>query len=339
MRRTLVFALLTTQLGCGQHAANEAAPPPLAVDAASPDVTDAAKPPLAKVLWENGHRGSAVEKLVVTPTAIVWSVFRPFGDLGEDGGAIYALSRATGTVTRLVLSRRVIAFTADAERVYYFATDEELARAAPLASVPINGGEATTLTVPQPWPWSVAVNATEVFWATDNDLIAADRSGGNQRLLIAGSPRELQATEKYLFWRKGTNELVRTDVDGSRTVTLARSEVDLRYSLSRDRAAFFLQHEGLHRVGSVPLAGGSPSLVATLPFGTLPVAIDETTIFFVEGTPTGASIRSVPIGGGATTTLVPGANSNELATDDTNLYWADAHADTGARLMAIAKER
>jgi len=66
----------------------------------------------------------------------------------------------------------------------------------------------------------------------------------------------------------------------------------------------------------VPVGGGTATTLATGPSPFNALAIDATTVYFAS-----ADILSVPIVGGAPTTLVAGYPAGGLAVDATSVYW------------------
>jgi hypothetical protein len=75
-----------------------------------------------------------------------------------------------------------------------------------------------------------------------------------------------------------------------------------------------------------PIAGGPPfngTAMQLAPAGMFagPIAIDATSVYWIDS----ASVKKVPIAGGAPMTLVssPGASPIAIAVDATSLYWTD----------------
>jgi hypothetical protein len=81
---------------------------------------------------------------------------------------------------------------------------------------------------------------------------------------------------------------------------------------------------------SMPLAGGPPVTLAVDPNVTGPLAIDcpqppgacqATWVYWTGGS--GASLLKVPAGGGSAVTLVSVANSADIVTDSTSVYFTN----------------
>jgi hypothetical protein len=65
----------------------------------------------------------------------------------------------------------------------------------------------------------------------------------------------------------------------------------------------------------------TPTVLASGESSPTGIAVDATTVYFA----TGVAIRSVPIAGGAVTTLAPGRTPYGLAMDATMLYFASVN--------------
>jgi hypothetical protein len=83
-------------------------------------------------------------------------------------------------------------------------------------------------------------------------------------------------------------------------------------------------------VWSVPLGGGTATMVASVPGASMPfaVAVDTTSVYWTNYSP--GTVLSAPLGGGGTpTTLASGQNNPQfLAVDGTSVYWTNAGGGT-----------
>jgi sugar lactone lactonase YvrE len=73
--------------------------------------------------------------------------------------------------------------TVDATRVYW--TDWD---AGVIASVPVAGGNPTTLATGQTRPGAIAVDAAHVYWSTETSLMTAPLAGGSTTTLVSSAP-------------------------------------------------------------------------------------------------------------------------------------------------------
>jgi hypothetical protein len=79
---------------------------------------------------------------------------------------------------------------------------------------------------------------------------------------------------------------------------------------------------------STSKSGGGTTTTLASSTGLARVAIDATSVYFTSpGSATNAGIvASVPLGGGAVTTLVTGQSTPEaIVADATSLYWVDTY--------------
>jgi hypothetical protein len=102
--------------------------------------------------------------------------------------------------------------------------------------------------------------------------------------------------------------------------------------LAIDAAAVYFTEQGLSSYGgqviSVPLAGGAPTTLASGQAGPNGIAVDATSIYWVNGDediavfPVTGSVVKMPLGGGTPITLASGqANPVAIAVDATSIYY------------------
>jgi hypothetical protein len=153
--------------------------------------------------------------------------------------------------------------------------------------VPLGGG-APTLIATSTFPWSLAVDATSVYWL-GNGVMKAPKGGGtaialtdsNGPILPTGS---IAVDATGVYWSSGPPA-------------------------------------GTSGVNMVPLDGGTPTAVAALTSMPGPIAIDGANIYCADSS---GDVIKVPLAGGAPTTLATGqTNPDAIAVDDTSVYWVD----------------
>ena len=84
--------------------------------------------------------------------------------------------------------------------------------------------------------------------------------------------------------------------------------------------------------GAAPVDAGPPVVLATSLSSPHALVVNATDVYWTQdlGGVMGATLLSVPIGGGATTTLSTGVNGYALAVDGNNVYW-----DQGLPLLSM----
>jgi hypothetical protein len=156
-----------------------------------------------------------------------------------------------------------------------------------------------------PGAGSVAIDATNVYWADPRD---------------------------------GT--ISKEPIRGGTVTTLATGQAD-PIGISVDQTNVYWANDVFPgNVVSVPIAGGSATVLATAPlarqsFGS--TASDGTNVYFVSGggaassgsTTVSGSVQRVPVGGGAVTIVATGLSDPiRLKVDANNIYWTDLFAGT-----------
>jgi hypothetical protein len=87
---------------------------------------------------------------------------------------------------------------------------------------------------------------------------------------------------------------------------------------------------------SVPIKGGSPTIIATANTGIDGAAFDGTSIYWSE---TNVGIKKTPINGGPTTTIVSKTDAGAviaMATDGTSLYWIDGDFNSIIKKVSVS---
>jgi hypothetical protein len=109
----------------------------------------------------------------------------------------------------------------------------------------------------------------------------------------------------------------------------AQSPVPTTMALAGQTLAFTTGAETM----TLPIAGGTPSLVATAQKDTVGLAVAGSTIYWANvggAPPNSGSIVSAPLAGGTPTVLAAGQGEPvAIATDGTNVYWTTAGTQSG----------
>jgi len=91
------------------------------------------------------------------------------------------------------------------------------------------------------------------------------------------------------------------------------------------------------RVMKVGLSGGVPVQLASLEGPIWALAVNGTSVYFTNGraASTSVSIESMPLAGGAPTTLISGQSAQVLALDSANMYWTNQGTGTNGTVMKM----
>jgi hypothetical protein len=175
----------------------------------------------------------------------------------------------------------------DATSVYWLSTDAVM-------KVAIGGGKPTTLVSGQPDPQGIAVDATSVYWTTmdtDGKVMKAPLAGGEPTTLASA-----QQFERSI----------------ARGIALDATDI---YWTNRDS------------VTKLPLGGGAPVLLGQVARGQAwGIAVDSMNVY-LTAFGSGGVVQSLPIEGGAVTTLASGQGfPYAITVDATNVYWTDISA-------------
>jgi hypothetical protein len=196
------------------------------------------------------------------------------------------------------------------------------------------GGPVTTLAANQIDPWSIAVDATNVYWGTSSDDGMGHATGGVRKVpLGGGSPIQIAtgvfflgsvATDgSYVYWVGAlTPGLWREPIGGGEPTPLVIDQVFNEVFVDETHA--YLGQAGTDVI-SVPTSGGDLTVLGS-GFGNGSVmTIDATSVYYQNDD---LDIVQIPKGGGPPTTLAH-RSVNAIASDGTNLYWAQGNPALG----------
>ena len=124
-----------------------------------------------------------------------------------------------------------------------------------------------------------------------------------------------------MYWTTitGNHAVMKVPIGGGTPTVLAATTSPYAIA-ARGGAVYFNDGD---TVMMVPAAGGAPVTLATAQQFPFSMAVDATTLYWVNARGAG-EIVSMPLAGGTPTTLVPSTGFARIAVDATNLYFTSA---------------
>jgi hypothetical protein len=176
----------------------------------------------------------------------------------------------------------------DGTSVYW--TNTGGAPAGSIAKVPLCGGTPVTLANNVVGAAGIVVSSTDVLWAAYDGTINEVPIGGGATTMLATGAQGIVAIEAdEVYWPIATGGCMPSPC------TLS--------------------------VLKMSLTGGTPSTLASMPFGSptaLTFAVDSDDVYWTNQM---TGVFKVPVSGGAITTL-SSVGAGGIAVDDTNVYWS-----------------
>jgi hypothetical protein len=225
------------------------------------------------------------------------------------------------------------AIAVDAQNVYWVDTGDPTAGA--VEKFPKNGTSPVTVATGQAIAPAIALDATNVYYASSSAVFGVPITGAAPFMLGASAGYPLNMTAHggllYVHWFYGSG-------DSGASLKVFRPTppalvADLRVSdptdppepppattIAVDDADAYVPNAvsaggGILRV---PLSNGPSAGVVFTGSAVGDLVIDATTLYFANA----AAVMSVPLTGGMATTLTPRRASSPLAADATNVYFA-----------------
>jgi hypothetical protein len=239
----------------------------------------------------------------------------------------------------------------DATNIYWTSSE-----AGTVTKMPIAGGSQTVLATGQKGATGIAVDASSVYWATylNNALTKMPQTGGPfGNLYSAVDPQDgpfavaVDASNVYWtsFW--GGTVLAMPKKGGAAPTTLFSGANTNPDGVAVDATYLYFSYLGNVEptdgttIMKLPLAGGAPTTVTTVPTVVSDIAVDASRIYWT--TEYDGTVVQMPLGGGSPTTLVSGLfYPDGIAVDAAAIYWTTTNDPTKAdfssgTIMRLAK--
>jgi hypothetical protein len=212
---------------------------------------------------------------------------------------------------------------------------------------PLGSGAITTLASQGEGGWmGIAVDATSVYWASQNTGCASrytqpsDRFGAVRELPLRGGAITPLASEQNCPWgiAVDASSVYWTDLDGVMKAPLGGGSPTMLATgqsprgIAVDATSVYWTNVGyIGPSGSVmkaPLEGGAAIALASGQYTTQGIAVDATSVYWTNG----EGVMKVPLGGGTITALVADASRQSgtyaIAVDTASVYWTDDYRGT-----------
>jgi hypothetical protein len=270
----------------------------------------------ASALGSTGFTGA---RLAVDATNVYWTTVN----------AVMQAPIAGGGATTLASGQPPQAIAVDATNVYFTSS---LINAA-LISVPIGGGTPRTVS-PTFGGNSIAVRAGYVYGTLGNGggapTVGKLLTSGGTPVPLGSSPGALNGLAvdaANVYWGTASS-MMKAPIAGGGTATTVVSGNGSPVAVDANNLYY-----GFHGLGGsntygpvlqLPLAGGTPTTLATGLHMVDGIAVDAANVYWTDNN---GDVLRVPIGGGAVTTLATKqVLCGDIAVDATHVYWVSVSA-------------
>jgi hypothetical protein len=337
-------------------------------------ISDSGAPPSVDALAEGAASNDAAADALYCPQCCTQclerlaSVF--VGDMVLDSTSLYASLGATimkigldgGAQTTLASSQSSNEIVVDSTNVYWgnqglcLLDGGTVTCSAGVVRVPIAGGTPITLATDTAPVFGIAVDATSVYYADqNNEIMSVPIDGGTPKLLTTTSDVvfDLQAGPGAVYWTyPGTpcdagvcsGSVMAVPLDGGAPTTLASGQGSPGIFAVDSTNVYWAATSGdnseAFAVMSVPAGGGTPVTLAVGSGDLFGLTWDGTSFYWLTGD---GRVMTMLRDGGAETTLAVGQYSpRDILVSPTSLYWADYpsvayEADSGAIMKLTPK--
>ena len=227
-------------------------------------------------------------------------------------------------LTTLTSTDKAYALAVDNTSVYWSTIKDNIMK------VSISGGSPVTLASGQSTPEDLVVDATSVYWVNYNGatVMKVPLAGGATTAIATGQSYAggLAVDANSVYWANGN--VMKVPLNGGLTTPVTSGTPINSWDLVVDST--YVYWTSPSSVMRVPVNGGALSTLASGLLDPQGLAVDATSIYWVNHGTSGSSytdgsVMKVPLAGGDTTTLAPGQTSpTSIAVDGTNVYWTNS---------------
>jgi hypothetical protein len=212
-----------------------------------------------------------------------------------------------GVPCTLTSGQNAVAIAVDSESVYWTngVVDGSVVK------VPIGGGIPTTLAGGQTNAFGIALYGGNVYWS-DMGIVSETDEGG-----VTPNAGTLMSVPV----EGGPTSTLTSALDIQNTTAVTTSDTNL-YWLS-GRTVDPPPGPSVGYLMNLPLAGGTPTTVASDQFAGRGVTADSANIYWLAN----ENVMMIPVGGGQATTLAGQVNGASIASNGGNVYWTCSQSD------------
>ncbi len=212
--------------------------------------------------------------------------------------------------------------------------------------VPRCGGTVTTLASAQTDPATLAIQGDTLFWGTMGDdnsgtphgsVMRTPTTGGSATPLVTGTAIYLGgmavgATAVYsVAWLSPVSLSAgawEVPIDGGAAVGVAPDQIFTSIAVDGQHV-FLAQAVGdasESRIQSIPLSGGDPTVLVPSGIGSMPIVLDEASIYYVS---LPSTLTRIAKGGGTPESIASVRTTVPPAVDDAYVYWVEGNVTDG----------
>jgi len=217
-----------------------------------------------------------------------------------------------------------------------------------IKAAPKGGGKSTTLASHQYAAHGIAVDDNNVYWLVDHadddggSVMSMPKTGGTPVTLatVSAAPSRIAINETSVFWTTcpeyTVGDLMTVAKTGGTVTSLDTKNCFT--GLVADANRVYYGNYTTYTVWSVPVTGGTPSLIGPNQFRPGAMTQDDAYVYWVNYGPGGSVVKSAKSGGGPIAIASNQDFPQSVAVDGVNAYWSlrDLHTLVTAPLQGGA---